>query len=221
MYNKTITYTDYNGNERTEVHYFNLSKSEIMKMEMSVAGGLAEMIQRVVEAQDQTAIIKIFEELIQKSYGRKTPDGRGFEKKQEYLDAFIATPAYDELFMELATNAEAGTKKGEIVGVIAMGVSVFTNLFFVTLAAIAGKFILDVLPPFFINAFDFCLPAILGGVMAQYWKKMPVFVPLIFAICLGIEYMPLPKGTPFPFAILVSIALGYFFYQGTKKKAAK
>jgi hypothetical protein len=110
MYNKTITYTDYNGNERTEVHYFNLSKSEIMKMEMSVAGGLAEMIQRVVEAQDQTAIIKIFEELIQKSYGRKTPDGRGFEKKQEYLDTFIATPAYDELFMELATNAEAASE---------------------------------------------------------------------------------------------------------------
>lgn len=125
------------------------------------------------------------------------------------------------LSAQMATNAEAGTKKGEIVGVIAMGVSVFTNLFFVTLAAIAGKFILDVLPPFFINAFDFCLPAILGGVMAQYWKKMPVFVPLIFAICLGIEYMPLPSGTPFPFAILVSIILGYFFYQGTKKKAAK
>lgn len=110
MYNKSITYTDYNGNERTEVHYFNLSKSEIMKMEMSVAGGLAEMIQRVVEAQDQTAIIKIFEELIQKSYGRKTPDGRGFEKKPEYLDAFISTPAYDELFMELATNAEAAAE---------------------------------------------------------------------------------------------------------------
>lgn len=110
MYNKTIKYVDYNGNERTEVHYFNLNKSEIMKMEMSVAGGLAEMIQRVVEAQDQTAIIKIFEELIQKSYGRKTPDGRGFEKKKEYLDEFIATPAYDELFMELATNAEAASE---------------------------------------------------------------------------------------------------------------
>ena len=107
MIKKTITYVDYNGNERTEDHYFNLSKSEIMKMEMSVAGGLAEMIQRVVAAQDQTAIMQIFEDLIHKSYGVKTPDGKGFRKTAADLEAFIATPAYDELFMELATNAEA------------------------------------------------------------------------------------------------------------------
>lgn len=107
MIKKTITYVDYNGNERTEDHYFNLSKSEIMKMEMSVAGGLAEMIQRVVAAQDQTAIMKIFEDLIHKSYGVKTPDGKGFRKTPADLEAFVATPAYDELFMELATNADA------------------------------------------------------------------------------------------------------------------
>lgn len=107
MIKKSITYVDYNGNERTEDHYFNLSKSEIMKMEMSVAGGLAEMIQRVVAAQDQTAIMQIFEDLIHKSYGVKTPDGKGFRKDKDILAAFIATPAYDELFMELATNAEA------------------------------------------------------------------------------------------------------------------
>lgn len=110
MIKKSITYVDYNGNERTEDHYFNLSKSEIMKMEMSVAGGLAEMIQRVVAAQDQTAIMKIFEDLIHKSYGVKTPDGKGFRKDKADLEAFIATPAYDELFMELATNADAAAK---------------------------------------------------------------------------------------------------------------
>lgn len=107
MIKKTINYVDYNGNERTEDHYFNLSKSEIMKMEMSVAGGFAEMIQRVVAAQDQTAIMKIFEDLIHKSYGVKTPDGKGFRKTAEDLEAFVSTPAYDELFMELATNADA------------------------------------------------------------------------------------------------------------------
>ena len=107
MIKKTISYTDYNGNARTEDHYFNLSKSEIMKMEMSVAGGLAEMIQRVVAAQDQTAIMQIFEDLIHKSYGVKTPDGKGFRKTAADLEAFIATPAYDELFMELATNPDA------------------------------------------------------------------------------------------------------------------
>ena len=110
MIKKTIKYTDFNGNERTEDFYFNLSKAEIMKMELSTTGGLAEMFQRIVAAQDTPAIIKIFEELIQKAYGVKTPDGRGFTKRKEDLDAFIATEAYSELFMELATDADAASK---------------------------------------------------------------------------------------------------------------
>lgn len=107
MIKKTITYTDYNGNERTEEFYFNLRKDEITKMELSIKGGLAEMIKRIVDAQDTPAIIEVFEDLIKRSYGVKTPDGRGFTKKAEDLEAFMATEAYSQLFMELATNADA------------------------------------------------------------------------------------------------------------------
>ena len=107
MIKKTITYTDCNGNERTEDFYFNLNKAEIMRMEMSVSGGFAERIQRIIAAQDQPAIIAVFEDLIQKSYGVKTPDGKGFLKRKEDLELFIATEAYSELFMELATDADA------------------------------------------------------------------------------------------------------------------
>lgn len=110
MIKKTITYNDFNGNERTEDFYFNLTKAEVMKMEMSTTGGLAEMIKRVVAAQDTPAIIKIFEDLIKLSYGVKTPDGRGFTKKAEDLEAFITTEAYSQLFMELATDADAAAK---------------------------------------------------------------------------------------------------------------
>lgn len=119
-----------------------------------------------------------------------------------------------------ATGAEAGTKRGELVGVIAIGVSVFTNLFFVTLAAVTGVYILEILPPFVINAFDFCLPAILGGVIAQYWHKNKIFVPLIFVLCLIIEKLPLPSIAKFPGAIVLSMILGFFFYQNQKKKQA-
>ena len=35
MYIKTINYTDYNGNTRTEDHYFNLTEAEALEMEMS------------------------------------------------------------------------------------------------------------------------------------------------------------------------------------------
>lgn len=107
MLKKNITYVDYNGNERTEDFYFNLSKAEIMEMEMSTTGGLAEMIQRIVAAQDAPAIIKIFKELVLKAYGQKSPDGKRFIKSPELASEFSQTEAYSQLFMELATDADA------------------------------------------------------------------------------------------------------------------
>lgn len=110
MIKKTITYSDFNGNERTEDFYFNLTKAEITKMELSTKGGLAEMIQRIVAAQDTPAIIEVFEDLIRRSYGVKTADGRGFVKKAADLEEFVSTEAYSQLFMELATDADAAAK---------------------------------------------------------------------------------------------------------------
>lgn len=113
MLKKTITYTDYNGNERTEDFYFNLSEAEIMEMEMSTSGGLAEMITRIVAAKDAPAIIKIFKELVLKAYGEKSPDGKRFVKIDQnghrLADDFSQTGAYSKLFMELATDAEAAS----------------------------------------------------------------------------------------------------------------
>lgn len=110
MIKETITYTDYNGNERKEDFYFNLTKAEVMELEMSTKGGLAEMIQRIVAAQDQPAIIKVFKELIVKAYGVKSPDGKRFIKNQEVVDDFVQTEAFSELFMKLATDADAAAK---------------------------------------------------------------------------------------------------------------
>ena len=104
MLKKTITYVDYNGVERKEDFYFNLSKSEIMKMELGTTGGLAEKIQRVVDAQDGPAIMTIFEDLILTAYGEKSLDGKRFVKSKELSEAFSQTEAYSILFMELATN---------------------------------------------------------------------------------------------------------------------
>ena len=110
MIKKTIAYTDYNGNQLKEDFWFNLTKAEVARMEMSTEGGMAEMINRIVAAQDVPSLISIFEEMIQKSYGVKTPDGRGFVKRKEDLDSFMATEAYSELFMELVTDADAAAK---------------------------------------------------------------------------------------------------------------
>lgn len=110
MLKKTIPYKDYNGNERSEDFYFHLSEAEVMEMEMSTAGGLAEMIRGIVAAQDAPAIIKIFKDLILKAYGEKSPDGKRFIKSEELSKAFSETEAYSVLFMELATDADAAAK---------------------------------------------------------------------------------------------------------------
>lgn len=106
MIKKTIEYVDYNGENRKEEFYFNLSKAEVMEMEMSKNGGLSEYIQRIVKSSDNAAIIALFKEIICKAYGEKSLDGKRFIKNKELTEAFVQTEAYSELFMELATNAD-------------------------------------------------------------------------------------------------------------------
>lgn len=110
MLKKRISYTDYNGNKRDEDFYFNLTKAEIMEMEMSTTGGLTEMIQRIIDTQDAPSIIKVFKNIIMKAYGEKSPDGKRFIKSQELSESFAQTEAYSELFMELASDSDAASK---------------------------------------------------------------------------------------------------------------
>jgi hypothetical protein len=107
MLKKTMTYTDYDGNQRTEDFYFNLNKAELTEMELSHDGGLVKVIEKIIAAKESKAIVEIFKDLILRAYGEKSLDGKRFVKTNELRDAFSQTEAYSDLFMELATNAEA------------------------------------------------------------------------------------------------------------------
>lgn len=109
MYIKKIKYEDYDGNPREKRFYFNLSKAELLEMELSTNGGYENYINRIIESKDQAELVRIFKDLILKSYGVRSDDGERFVKSKELTDAFTQTDAYSELFMELATNAEAAT----------------------------------------------------------------------------------------------------------------
>ena len=113
MYAKKITYEDFDGNKLTETFYFNLTKAEIVEMQLSTSGGFAEKIQKIIDAQEVPEIIKTFKELILASYGEKSPDGKHFLKKRDghrLSDDFAETNAYSVLFMELATDANAASE---------------------------------------------------------------------------------------------------------------
>ena len=107
MLKKTITYTDYDGNERTEDFYFNLTEAELMEMEMSVDGGFRKMAEKIVAAKDSVKIMQVFKGLVLKAYGEKSDDGRRFIKSEKLSEEFSQTEAYSKLYMELVTDGEA------------------------------------------------------------------------------------------------------------------
>lgn len=107
MLKKTITYIDYDGVERTEDFYFNLSKAELTEMELSTTGLFTEKIKKIISAKDVPSIYAVFKDLILKSYGVKSDDGRRFIKSKELSEAFSQTEAYSELLMELGSDDKA------------------------------------------------------------------------------------------------------------------
>jgi hypothetical protein len=106
---KSITYDDYNGGTFTEDFYFNLSKAELVELELSHKGGLSDSLKRIVASEDGAEIIREFKSIILKSYGKRSEDGRRFIKNQQLRDEFESTEAYSVLFIELVTDADAAT----------------------------------------------------------------------------------------------------------------
>ena len=107
MLKKTVTYGDYNGVERTEDFYFNLSKAEVTEMELSVEGGFSKMLEEIVKSKDNVRIMELFKQMVLKAYGEKSADGKRFVKSKELSEAFSQTEAYSEIFMELALDEKA------------------------------------------------------------------------------------------------------------------
>lgn len=119
MFKKTIKFEDFNGQQREETFYFNLSKAEIMEMELSTQAGVEEMIKMLIATKDNAKIVQIFKDLILKSYGIKSEDGTRFIKRPELREAFEQSNAYSELFMEILSdsNAQIAFINGVVAGV--------------------------------------------------------------------------------------------------------
>ena len=110
MRKETITYTDYEGVERTEDFYFNLNKAEVMEMQLTTDGTLTKLIEKIIAEKNVPKIVEIFKQLILKSYGEKSLDGKRFIKSEELTREFTQTEAYSELFIKLSTDADAAAE---------------------------------------------------------------------------------------------------------------
>ena len=113
MLKKSITYIDYDGNKQTDECYFNLSKQELVEMQVSENGGFDKYISKLIEEKDTRKIYSYFKELVLMSYGQKSYDGKHFIKKMmrdgqmiRLRDEFEQTEAFSELMMELIGGGE-------------------------------------------------------------------------------------------------------------------
>jgi hypothetical protein len=113
---RNITYEDFDGNQVTDTFYFNLTRTEILDVELGYEGGMEEFITKVIAAEDLKTLIKEFKKIILLSYGERTPDGKRFIKSDRIREEFSQTAAYDALFMELATND--GSAADFVIGII-------------------------------------------------------------------------------------------------------
>lgn len=117
MIKKTITYTDFDGNKRTEDAYFNMTKSELLEFSFTVPDTMSDAVtdpehvdveeagKKLIEKIGNIGILNFVKDLVFKAYGVKSEDGRRFIKNEQLSIEFTQTLAYDEFLMELFSDA--------------------------------------------------------------------------------------------------------------------
>lgn len=68
---------------------------------------------------------------------------------------------------------ESGTNEGAIMGTIGIGVSIWVGIIFLLIAVLAGQTALAALPESFTRMLSLIVPALFGGVFAQFAVKSP------------------------------------------------
>lgn len=106
MLKRTIKYKDFNDNEVSEDFYFNISRAELVRLEMSFDDGIEKAVKKMMETKDRAALINQFEDLVLKAYGQKSEDGKRFIKSTQLREEFAQHAAYEQLFFELITNEQ-------------------------------------------------------------------------------------------------------------------
>jgi hypothetical protein len=105
MISKTIKYVDYNGVEKSGTYWFNMSRADLLKLELETEEGWADRVKKLISEQNVREVIKLITQFVDDAYGVKTPDG-SFKKSPELLEAFKQTDAYSELLWEFVERPD-------------------------------------------------------------------------------------------------------------------
>ena len=127
MHKKTVTYKDFDNNERTEDLYFNLTKTEMTEFALELPDGVSDTVDKDPKNMDvekaaskiatvlgKKGVFNFIKDLILKSYGVRKDDGRRFAKTDEngkplYIE-FSQTMAFETIMEEFRTDDVAAAK---------------------------------------------------------------------------------------------------------------
>lgn len=119
MITKTISYTDFNGKQRSEDFNFHLNKAELIELQAAYEGGWDAHLQRVVNTNNNAEIFRTMKDFILRSFGVKSEDGRRFKKVDEngapLSRIFEESPAYEILLMELTLGPNAAKAAADFI----------------------------------------------------------------------------------------------------------
>lgn len=127
MLKKTVTYVDFNEKNQVEDCFFNLTKTELLEMAMDLPEGVSESVgndpekmdedkavAKLMESLGNKGILNFIKELVLKSYGVKSEDGRRFMKVDEngkpLSIEFSQTMAFEAIMEEFMTNDLAASE---------------------------------------------------------------------------------------------------------------
>lgn len=106
MLRKEVEYKDFDGNDRKDVLWFHLNEVEITEMNLETSGGLVKYMESIIDTNDVNKLITIFKDLLIRSYGERSMDGKYFYKDDKIRNEFVSSAAYPVLYMEMVSDAD-------------------------------------------------------------------------------------------------------------------
>jgi len=95
---------------------------------------------------------------------------------------------------QAAIDAEPGTKKGELTATLAIAAAAIVNTTILIFVVLGGSFLISLLPETVVDVFRFVLPAIFGGVIAQFAIQKPIWGVIGIAFGLFVNLGPVPAA---------------------------
>ncbi|WP_332631723.1 small-conductance mechanosensitive channel [Halalkalibacter flavus] len=117
-------------------------------------------------------------------------------------------------------GAEPGTKKGEITATLAIGAASLVNKVFLIPMILVGAVLVSKIPEHIQQVFPFILPAIFGGVLAQFAMKKPTYGVIGLAIGFVINLTALVVYMKMLLCIILTITICLFLEKRNEAKAS-